>query len=70
MTMFDQVAGPVAAKSNQKQTQRLYDEMEYYVNCCLIEHMQQQDDSIPTQEDYTSMRFGTSGITPGFALCE
>ncbi|KAL7785808.1 isoprenoid synthase domain-containing protein [Trichoderma ceciliae] len=70
MTMFNQVAGPVAAKWNKDQTQRFYNEMEFYVNCCLVEHMQQQDDSIPTQEDYTNMRFGTSGIAPGIALCE
>ncbi|EGR47124.1 uncharacterized protein TRIREDRAFT_122825 [Trichoderma reesei QM6a] len=52
------------------QTQRLYSEIEHYVKCCLIEHLQQEDDSIPSQEEYTTMRFGTSGITPGIAICE
>ncbi|TFB01573.1 Alpha-muurolene synthase [Trichoderma ghanense] len=52
------------------QTQRLYNEIEHYVKCCLIEHLQQEDDSIPTQEEFTNMRFGTSGISPGIAICE
>ncbi|KAL7941029.1 isoprenoid synthase domain-containing protein [Trichoderma barbatum] len=70
MAMFDQVAEPITAKWNQTQMRRLYNEIEHYVNCCLVEHMQQEDDSIPTQEQFTKMRFGTSGITPGIAICE
>lgn len=50
--------------------QRLCNEIEHYVNCCLVEHIQQEDDSIPTPEEFTIMRFGTSGITPGIAICE
>ncbi|KAL7930144.1 isoprenoid synthase domain-containing protein [Trichoderma chlorosporum] len=70
MTMFDHVAEPLTATWNHTQTQRLYNEIEHYVNCCLVEHIQQGDDSIPTQEEFTEMRFGTSGITPGIAICE
>ncbi|EHK18342.1 uncharacterized protein TRIVIDRAFT_225657 [Trichoderma virens Gv29-8] len=70
MTMFDHVAEPLTATWNQTQTQRLYNEIEHYVNCCLVEHIQQEDDSIPSQEEFTKMRFGTSGITPGIAICE
>ncbi|KAH0489992.1 hypothetical protein TgHK011_001478 [Trichoderma gracile] len=71
MSMFDETAGPLmSANWSQRQTQRLYNEIEHYVKCCLIEHLQQEDDSIPAQEEYTTMRFGTSGITPGIAICE
>ncbi|KAK4077823.1 uncharacterized protein Triagg1_3517 [Trichoderma aggressivum f. europaeum] len=70
MTMFDHVAKPLTAAWNHTRKQRLYNEIEHYVNCCLVEHIQQEDDSIPTQEEFTIMRFGTSGITPGIAICE
>ncbi|ETR99651.1 terpenoid synthase [Trichoderma reesei RUT C-30] len=71
MSMFDETAGPLMSVNwSQRQTQRLYSEIEHYVKCCLIEHLQQEDDSIPSQEEYTTMRFGTSGITPGIAICE
>ncbi|KAM6483765.1 isoprenoid synthase domain-containing protein [Trichoderma sp. SZMC 28011] len=70
MTMFDHVAKPLTAVWNHTRKQRLYNEIEHYVNCCLVEHIQQEDDSIPTQEEFTMMRFGTSGITPGIAICE
>ncbi|KAL7908106.1 isoprenoid synthase domain-containing protein [Trichoderma velutinum] len=70
MTMFDHLAEPLTAAWNNTQTRRLYNEIEHYVNCCLVEHIQQEDDSIPTQGEFTKMRFGTSGITPGIAICE
>ncbi|KAL6831980.1 isoprenoid synthase domain-containing protein [Trichoderma camerunense] len=70
MTMFDHVAKPLTAVWNHTRKQRLYNEIEHYVNCCLVEHIQQEDDLIPTQEEFTMMRFGTSGITPGIAICE
>ncbi|KAL7805679.1 isoprenoid synthase domain-containing protein [Trichoderma aethiopicum] len=71
MSMFDETAGPLmSANWSQRQMRRLYSEIEHYVECCLVEHLQQEDDSIPTQEEFTNMRFGTSGITPGIAICE
>ncbi|KAL6790464.1 isoprenoid synthase domain-containing protein [Trichoderma sp. SZMC 28013] len=70
MTMFDHLAKPLTAEWNHTRKQRLCNEIEHYVNCCLVEHIQQEDDSIPTPEEFTIMRFGTSGITPGIAICE
>ena len=36
----------------------------------LVENTAQQVGTIPTVEQYTFMRLGTSGITPGLAFCE
>lgn len=44
--------------------------MNHYVQQVLVEQTGQQIGYIPTTEEYTRMRLGTSGITPGLAFCE
>jgi alpha-muurolene/germacrene-A/gamma-muurolene synthase len=44
--------------------------LNHYIQQVLVEQTGQQIGYVPTKEEYTRMRLGTSGITPGLAFCE
>lgn len=58
------------ANLNIVQRQSLFNELNDYVQQVLVEQTGQQFGYIPTPNEYTRMRLGTSGITPGLAFGE
>lgn len=56
--------------TREAQRESLYQEIKDFVDQVRIEQTGQQYGHIPTPDEYTRMRLGTSGITPGLAFGE
>jgi hypothetical protein len=68
MPLFKDMSRCLREGMDLPERQNFFWELDGYVQQCLIEQTGQQFGYIPTPDEYTRMRLGTSGITPGLAF--